>query len=160
MLCHLWQILNIRKEILLWHTLLVMVASAADLALLSVLYLQFLRETHSTLSTLEHASTAVLALLSALYQLFPRVESKQTNNKEQFVEFTQTTALFYLFIWRSRMNEEMLCISECAGTQCPFSRFANFVNCGSHNSSTVPIGPCLCLAIIISATPFFSVSLL
>jgi uncharacterized membrane protein YfcA len=83
------------KENLLWHTLLVMVASAADHALLSALYLLFLRETLSTLSMLTHVSTAVLALLSALYLLFLRVESKQTNNKEQFAEFTPATALFY-----------------------------------------------------------------
>ena len=53
------------------------------------------------------------------------------------------------------------CIFEClALRQCSLSRFANFVYSGSHRSSTVPIGPCLCLAIMISATPFFSVSLL
>jgi hypothetical protein len=91
-----------------------MAASAVDHALLSALFQLFLREILSTLSMKAHASTAVLAQLSALYQPFHRVESKQVNNKEQFVEFTRTTALFYLPIWRSQMNEEMPCISECA----------------------------------------------
>ena len=39
-----------------------------------------------------------------------------------------------------------------------FSIFANFVYCGSHTRFTVPIGPFLCLAMMISAIPFFSVS--
>ena len=100
---------------LLWHTLLVMVASAADHALLSALFQLFLRETLSTLSMLTHVSIAVLAQLSVLFQLFHRVESKHNNNKEQSVEFTPTAALFYCFIWRSRMNEEMRSIFECTG---------------------------------------------
>ena len=43
---------------------------------------------------------------------------------------------------------------------CPLglSRLANLVYSGNHASSTVPIGPFLCLAIIISETPFLSVS--
>ena len=40
------------------------------------------------------------------------------------------------------------------------SELANFVYCGSHVSVTVPIGPFLCLAIIISASLTCSVSLL
>jgi hypothetical protein len=62
---------------LLWHTLLVMVASAADHVQLSALFQLSLRETLSTLSTLTHASIAVHAQLSALYQLFLRVETKR-----------------------------------------------------------------------------------
>ena len=40
------------------------------------------------------------------------------------------------------------------------SELANFVYCGSHVSVTVPIGPFLCLAIMISASLTCSVSLL
>ncbi len=97
-----------------------MVASAADHALLSALFQLFLREILSTLSMLTHASTAVLAQLSVLFQLFHRAESKQVNNKEQFVEFTRTTALFYLPIWRSQMNEETRGVSECFGLTFPY----------------------------------------
>ena len=39
-----------------------------------------------------------------------------------------------------------------------FSKLANFVYLGNHANSTVPIGPLLCFAIMISATSFFSVS--
>ena len=41
-----------------------------------------------------------------------------------------------------------------------FSMFANFVYCGSHTRLTVPIGPLRCLAMMISAIPLFSESLL
>ena len=40
------------------------------------------------------------------------------------------------------------------------ARLANLVYSGSHASSTVPMGPFLCLAMIISEIPFLSVSLL
>jgi hypothetical protein len=39
-----------------------------------------------------------------------------------------------------------------------FSIFANFVYCGSHTRFTVPIGPFLCFAIMISEIPFISES--
>ena len=39
-----------------------------------------------------------------------------------------------------------------------FSIFANFVYCGSHTRLTVPIGPFLCLAMMISEIPFISES--
>ena len=39
-----------------------------------------------------------------------------------------------------------------------FSIFANFVYCGSHTRFTVPIGPFLCLAMMISEIPFISES--
>ena len=39
-----------------------------------------------------------------------------------------------------------------------FSVFANFVYCGSHTRLTVPIGPFLCLAMMISEIPFISES--
>ena len=67
----------LRKEIILWHTLLVMVASAVDHAQLSALFQLFLRETLSTLLMQILASIAVLAQLSALFQLYLRVESKR-----------------------------------------------------------------------------------
>jgi hypothetical protein len=65
----------VRKEILLWHTLLVILASAAVHVLLSALFQLFLRELLSTRSILTHVSTAVLAQLSALFQLFLRVDN-------------------------------------------------------------------------------------
>ena len=40
-----------------------------------------------------------------------------------------------------------------------FFMFTNCVYLGSHTSSTVPMGPFLCLAMMISAMSFFSVSL-
>ena len=40
-----------------------------------------------------------------------------------------------------------------------FLNIKELKNRGSHTSSTVPIGPFLCFAIMISAIPFFSVSL-
>ena len=129
-----------RKEILLWHTLLVMVASAAVHVLLSALFQLFLREIHSTLSTLTLASTAVLAQLSALFQPSHRVDNNQMKT-EELPEFQE--ALF-LFVYSAQGH----------------ALFANLVNSGSHTSSTVPIGPLLCLAMIISEMPFFSVSLL
>ena len=60
---------------LLWHTLLVMVASAAVHALLSALFQLFLREIHSTLSMQIHVSTAVHVQLSALFQRSLRVDN-------------------------------------------------------------------------------------
>ena len=39
-----------------------------------------------------------------------------------------------------------------------FSIFANFVYCGNHTRLTVPIGPFLCLAMMISEIPFISES--
>ena len=90
-----------------------MVASAAVLVLHSALFQLFLREIHSTLSTQTHASTADHAQLSALYQQSLRVESKQENNKNTVLEFTQGTVFFYFHIWRSQMNKEMQSISEC-----------------------------------------------
>ena len=46
----------------------------------------------------------------------------------------------------------------CRNIKSYFCIFANFVNAGSHASSTVPIEPFLCLAIMTSATFFLSVS--
>ncbi len=129
-----------RKEIILWHTLLVMVASAADHALLSALYQLFLREILSLRSIPTHASTAVLAQLSALYQLFLRVESKRKNNKRTVfqVHLVDRPFLFLhlakpnerenaqhfrvrrVCIWRSQMNEETRSVFECTGTCSPF----------------------------------------
>ena len=54
------------RRFLIWHTLLVILASAADHAQVSALFQLFLREIHSSLSTLTHASIAVLVLLSVL----------------------------------------------------------------------------------------------
>jgi len=60
------------RRFLIWHTLLVMVASAAVLVQVSALFLLFLRVTHSSTSILIHASIAVLVQLSVLFQLFLR----------------------------------------------------------------------------------------
>ncbi len=102
---------------LLWHTLLVMVASVVDHAQHSALYLLFLRETLSTLSMLTHASTAVLAQLSVLYLLSHRAKSKRQNKKKTVLQvYLEDRLFFYSGIWRSQMNEEMRSIFECEGT--------------------------------------------
>ena len=60
------------RRFFIWHTLLVMVASAAVHVQVSALYQLFLRVTHSSTSILIHASIAVLVQLSVLFQLFLR----------------------------------------------------------------------------------------
>ena len=70
------------RRFLIWHTLLVILASAADHAQVSALFQLFLRETHSSTSILIHASIAVLAQLSALFQLFLRVNYLRNKNSE------------------------------------------------------------------------------
>ncbi len=87
---------------LLWHTLLVMVASAAVHALLSALFQLFLRETLSTLSMQIHVSTAVHVQLSALFQQFHRVESKQKIMKEQFSSSLEELLFFYFIFGEAK----------------------------------------------------------
>ena len=165
-----------------------MVASAVVLAQHSALFQLFLREILSTLLMQEHASTADHAQHSAPFQLFLRAEPS-SNNKENSRPIYRVDCFFY-YCYLAKPNERgNACVSEClaqpgppqhaflflsrpiyrvdcfllllfCSAYLPLSRLANFVNCGSHISSTVPIGPFLCLAMIISATPLFSVSLL
>ena len=99
---------------LLWHTLLVMVASAVDHAQLSALFQLFLREMLSTLSMLIHVSIAVLAQLSVLYQLSLRVESKQSNNNSS--HRARSNGCYFLLLYLAKPNERgNACISECTG---------------------------------------------
>jgi len=63
------------RRLLLWHTLLAMVASAVVHVQLSALFRLFLREILIMRSILTHASTAVHVQLSALFQLFLRVDN-------------------------------------------------------------------------------------
>ncbi len=84
------------KEILLWHTLLVMAASAVDHALLSALFQLFLREILSTLSMKQHASTAVLAQLSALFQQSLRADQLNQKLKSSSSSHSKNCSFF---IW-------------------------------------------------------------
>jgi hypothetical protein len=111
------------RRFLIWHTLLVIVASAAVLVQVSALFLLFLRVTHSSTSILIHASIAVLVQLSALFQLFLRVEPSAKNNKGAVHEFIRETAPFYFCIWRSQMNEKTLRVFECSGLAQPINYF-------------------------------------
>ena len=60
------------RRLLIWHTLLAILALAVVHVQLSALFQLFLREILSMRSMLTHVSIAVHALLSALYLLFLR----------------------------------------------------------------------------------------
>ena len=97
------------RRFLIWHTLLVILASAAAHVQVSALFQLFLRETHSSTSILIHASIAVLAQLSALFQQSHRVEANEKIIKVWFLNLFRELHLFILhlvkpkllsFIWR------------------------------------------------------------
>ena len=102
--------LNHGRRLLLWHTLLVMVASAVDHVQLSALYLLFLREILSSLSTLTHASTADHAQLSALYQPSLRVENKQRKSKRAVLSLLNEPLFFILSKLVTSFKVRRLCI--------------------------------------------------
>ena len=84
---------------MIWHTLLVILASAADHVQVSALYLLFLRETHSSTSILIHASTAVLAQLSALFQLSLRANCTIANENKKLR--SESSGVFLVILYYS-----------------------------------------------------------
>ena len=93
-------------------------------------------------SLCEHTSQAYLAFL---------IFGHWNKTDIRLVQFS-TQKFSYTFYCQQQNAQVNLSISYY------FSIFANFVYCGSHTRLTVPIGPFLCLAMMISEIPFISES--